>query len=319
MPAPELSPIFATLREGGYRPVDALAMTGDVSQRRYFRLALLGKPASAILALYPLAMRAAERRYRIATALFSGASLRVPAILAAAEDGTWMLTEDLGLETVFDLRSQPFEALETHFRAAVEALPRIAALDRGLVAGLNPALDEALLRRELAMTRRVFFETQGLALDGATVMALEALCERLGSERRVPCHRDLNVRNLLPLAGGEVGIVDHQDLRLGPAAYDLASLLNDSLFPPPAAEERLLSAAGVLDREPYHRAAAQRTLKAVGTYAAFADRSPRYLPLIAPTLRRALEHLARTPETAAVAPRLADAWRGVLADGSLLH
>ena len=38
-------------------------------------------------------------------------------------------------------------------------------------------------------------------------------------------------------------MLDHQDLRLGPPFYDLASLLNDTLFPPPDAEEALLAAA----------------------------------------------------------------------------
>lgn len=286
-------------------------MSGDVSQRRYWRLTLEGGAGTAVLALYPPVLRTAARRYRLATALFEGAGLRVPAILAADREGRWIVTEDLGPATVFDLRDRPFEELEPYFFAAIAALPRIAGLDRNRVAGLNPPLDAALLRRELTLTRGAFFEPRGLALGAEVEAALELLCQRLGDEQRVPCHRDFGVRNLLPL-GAAVGIVDHQDLRLGPPAYDLASLLNDSLFPPAAVEERLLEAAGSVNREHYHRAAAQRTLKAVGTYAMFAERSPRYLPLIAPTLQRALGHLARTPETAELAPDLAERWRGVL-------
>lgn len=289
----------------------ATAMTGDVSQRRYLRLTLEGGAGSAVLALYPPALLTAARRYRLATALFEGVGLRVPAILATDPLGRWIVTEDLGPANVFDLRDQPFDALEHFFFAAVAALPRIAGIDQGLVAGLNPPLDAALLGRELALTRRAFFEPRGLALGAEVETALARLCARLGGEPRVPCHRDFGVRNLLPLGDG-VGIVDHQDLRLGPPAYDLASLLNDSLFPSAELEERLLQAAGIVDREVYHRTAAQRTLKAVGTYAMFSDRSPRYLPLIAPTLQRALVHLARTPETTALAPELAERWSGLL-------
>ena len=105
----------------------------------------------------------------------------------------------------------------------------------------------------------------------------------------------------MPLADGALGVLDFQDLRLGPPAYDLASMLNDSLFPAAELErgwvERFVPAAvGV---EGYLRAVAQRTLKAVGTFARFAERGDaRHLPLVAPTLERAARALSRLPETA---------------------
>lgn len=306
MPIDEFAHLLAPLREQGIDVARIVPLAGDVSQRRYARLHRTRDLGTAVLALYPRPLRTAARRYQLATALFQGVGLRVPAILAADPTGAWIVTEDLGPKTVFDERERPFSELEGYFRSAVAATATIAGLDRARVVGLNPPLDAALLRRELALTERAFFAPRGLALSPAVAAALAALCDRLGAEPAVPCHRDFGVRNLLPLGGG-VGIVDHQDLRLGPRGYDLASLLNDSLFPPAAAEERLLAESGI-EPEAYHRAAAQRTLKAVGTYALFAARSPRYLPLIAPTLGRALFHLGRTPETAAVTPELAVLW-----------
>ena len=97
-------------------------------------------------------------------------------------------------------------------------------------------------------------------------------------------------------------MLDHQDLRLGPPFYDLASLLNDTLFPPPEAEEALLAAVAPspAERVRYHRAAAQRTLKAVGTYATFARRGAnRHLPLIPPTLAQFVKHFDRSRRRAA--------------------
>jgi len=131
------------------------------------------------------------------------------------------------------------------------------------------------------------------------------------------------VRNLMPFPRPQgrqgpaqiIAVLDHQDLRLGPPGYDLASLLNDTLFPPPAAEEELLAAAAPTagQRLGYHRAAAQRVLKAVGTYAAFARRgADRHLPLIPGTLARGLGHLGRLPEGEEIAGALAAAWRPVL-------
>jgi hypothetical protein len=54
----------------------------------------------------------------------------------------------------------------------------------------------------------------------------------------------------------------------------------------------------------------QRGFKAVGTFISFARRgSDRHLPLVAPTLDRALSHLARLAPGAAIAPALRRAWR----------
>jgi aminoglycoside/choline kinase family phosphotransferase len=113
-------------------------------------------------------------------------------------------------------------------------------------------------------------------------------------------------RNLLPDGRGGVALLDFQDLRLGPPAYDLASLLNDSLYAEPELEARIVGAR--LERvggwEGYRRAVAQRCLKAVGTFARFASTGrTRHLRLVPPTLERALRQLVQLPETsAAVAP-----------------
>jgi aminoglycoside/choline kinase family phosphotransferase len=107
-------------------------------------------------------------------------------------------------------------------------------------------------------------------------------------------------------------VLDHQDLRLGPPGYDLASLLNDSLFPPPEIADPLRRVAGV-DERAYRLAAVQRTLKAVGTFAAFAARgSPQHLPLVGPTLRRCLENLQALPEGWGLATRLRRLWHDTI-------
>lgn len=294
-------------------------MAGDVSRRAYLRLRLAGGPA--ILALYPPDLVETCSRYLATTRLLDGAGVRVPEVLDQDCAAGWALLEDLGPRTLYEERGRPWTELAPYFEAAAAAARRIAGLAEPAgdeVAGLNPPLDRALLERELGQTREVLLEPLGVAGGPEVAAALSALCARLGAEPAVPCHRDFGARNLMPLGGpvagsgaARVGVLDHQDLRLGPAAYDLASLLNDSLFPPPELEERLLDAAPV-SRESYHRAAAQRTLKAVGSYAAFARRGAgRHLPLIAPTLARALGHLRRVPETEPLAERFEALWRPI--------
>jgi aminoglycoside/choline kinase family phosphotransferase len=310
----------AWLQSAGFSPREIQPLPGDVSPRRYFR-AVFEDGASAILATYPLEARSACPRFLRTTALLEGAGVRVPRVLAGDCEAGWMLVEDLGPQTLGDWgRGRPWSELGAWFEHALRLADRIARLPCDGLAELNPALGRELLSRELEQTWDLFLEPNGLvsppALAAELREALDAVCGNLGAETPVPCHRDFMVRNLMPLPeAGELAVLDHQDLRLGPPLYDVASLLNDTLFPPPGVEETFLAAAisTPADRTRYHRAAAQRTLKAVGTYASFARRgADRHLPLIPPTLARFVDHFARMPEGESLAARLAVAWRPTL-------
>ncbi|HWN97776.1 MAG TPA: phosphotransferase, partial [Blastocatellia bacterium] len=129
----------------------------------------------------------------------------------------------------------------------------------------------------------------------------KALCWELASRPRVLAHRDYHARNLMMRAGG-MFIIDHQDARMGPASYDVASLLAD----PYTAIERdtgtliehfieLKSRSKTpLDdvkafRYELELMTVQRMLKAIGTYASqSAAGNDVYDPYIAPALDRAL-------------------------------
>jgi hypothetical protein len=320
-PAPETTPRAEaeTWLSGVGRPVRSIvALPGDVSPRRYARVVLAGG-GTAILATYPPEVRDTCPRFLRTTDLLVAAGVPVPRVLAADCAAGFMLLEDLGPRTLADWKGRPWSELGLYFRSAVRLGERIARLPVA-ASELNPPLGAELLRRELAQTWDLFLAPRGLtggaAMTGALGAALDELCARLGAGPLVPCHRDFMSRNLMPVdSQGGVAVLDHQDLRLGPAAYDLASLLNDTLFPPPAVEEDLLAAAlpETTDRTAYHRAAAQRTLKAVGTYTSFALRgSDRHLPLVGPTLARCLAHLSRLPESAALAGDLRRLWQPVL-------
>ncbi len=307
------------LARRGFPVRDATPLPGDVSPRRYLRVEL-SSGGTAILALYPPALEQACRRFASTTALLQEVGVRVPRILAVSHKQEWMLLEDTGSRTLFDLRARGWRHLRPYLEHARAIALRIATLDRDRVAALGPPLDAALLRDELRQTWEVFLRPHGLAGEGELRRrlraALDALCTRLSAETPVPCHRDFMARNLAPLEPAPLlAVLDHQDLRPGPPFYDLASLLNDSLFPPWEMERELLAPVlgGTQDRERYERAAAQRALKAIGTFAAFARRGfDRHLPLIAPTLARALRHLGNLPETRPLAPELARLWEAAL-------
>jgi hypothetical protein len=295
-------------------------LRGDVSSRSYCRVRL-ARGSTAVLASYPVELFPACQRFLTSTRLLQGIEIPVPVVLEADCQAGLMLLEDVGDESLFDLSPRAWNELEPLLEQAVDISCRIRELPTNLVEPLNPVLDGDLLWQELEKTWEVFLRPRALTgsaeLTAALERALRNLCETLGAEPLSANHRDFMARNLmLPSRSGPPVVIDHQDLRLGPRFYDLASLMNDSLFPPHSLETDLLSdlIQTEEDRASYHRAAVQRTLKATGTFAGFAKHgNERHLALIPPTLTRALHHLEHVDETRALVGPLRTAWEPYLA------
>jgi aminoglycoside/choline kinase family phosphotransferase len=308
-------PMDDWLAAAGFPGARIEPLQGDVSPRRYARVS--GPGGTAILATYPPDIRSICLRFLRTTALLQDAGVPVPRVLASSCEEGWMLVEDLGLQTLGEWgRGRPWDEVGPWFERGLDLAERISRIPVESLEGLSSTLDGELLAKELAQTWDLFLEPKGLTGDAALTRslreALDAICSNLGAETPVACHRDFMVRNLMPRPDGSLVVLDHQDLRLGPPLYDLASLLNDTIFPPEDAGDGILGRLGPADRVRYHRAAAQRTLKAVGTYTSFARHgADRHLPLVPPTLARCLEHLARVPESAAVARDLEGVWARV--------
>lgn len=304
--------ILGWLRRQGLKPAVLEPLPGDVSPRRYVRVELAdGK--TRILAVYPPELRSTCSRFLATTDLCRRFKIPVPEVVAGDCQEGFMLLEDVGRSTLFDLRRCAWDELAPYLDHAATLVSRIQGLPADAVGQLNPPLDGELLRREIRLTWDAFLEprrlTGGEELTRALKAALDSVCQRLGAEPSVPTHRDLMARNLVPGEGGRVTVLDHQDLRLGPPGYDLASLLNDSLFPPRGLVDPLLQPLSSEMRASYHRAAVQRTLKAIGTFVSFSQRgSDRHLPLIPPTLTRTLHHLRHLPETSSLVSQLQPIW-----------
>jgi aminoglycoside/choline kinase family phosphotransferase len=154
----------------------------------------------------------------------------------------------------------------------------------------------------------------------------------LSARPRVLCHRDFHPSNLMVDRKGKLRIVDHQDARMGPASYDLVSLLLDRQAAPPSLaevrahrlfliDERRRHGLDALDPDDFAREfrlmTVQRGLKAVGTFSyqtAVCGRAGTYAQFIKPTFQivlQAAEWLGRFPALRkAITERLEDNFAG---------
>ncbi len=242
----------------------------------------------------------AAERFRRTGDLLTNAGLRVPRVLAIDSHRRLVLLEDLGPTTCYDQIDDSGVDVHRWFELAASMIPSILQLDLTSETELMPPLDaEALddeLRGSLAAleewtAHRCSLDWAGLCddLDGIR-LRIRAAVEQHPLQ---PAHRDFMLRNLVPMTGDSLAVIDHQDLRLAPFGYDFASLVNDSVFPAPAVVKDLRRKwLPELGEDDYHWLAAQRTLKAAGTYAwAWSTGNTNHEGLILPTLRRWSNHL----------------------------
>jgi N-acetylmuramate 1-kinase len=293
-------------------------LSGDASTRRYFRLHD-GK-ATRVLALYPEPFEPAELSFAVVRELLAQYGLPVPAILDHDGPRGLLVQDDLGDLTLQEaLRTAPDGAPVELYRQAVDqlvCLQREAARGPQRAACFQIAFDFEKLSWELHYFLKHFVEGhRGCDLTAEDRAALAEGFHRLSEEiagwPRVLCHRDYHSRNLM-VEDDALYWIDFQDARMGPATYDLASLLRDSYVELPeefvaeqaeAFRHRALpgEARGVFERR-FDLMCVQRNLKALGTfgYMATVRENPVYLPYIPRTLAHARRNLARYPELASL-------------------
>lgn len=293
-------------------------LAGDASTRRYFRLR--EGSASHVLALHPEPFVPEESTFVVLRGLLASCGLPVPAIVEADGLRGVLLLQDLGDATLQEvLREAPAGEREELYREATEQL---VTLQREAVRGPRQAVcfqisfDIEKLSWELHYFLKHFLEGHracDLSVEDRSTLseAFHRLSEEIASWPRVLCHRDYHSRNLMRHQG-RLYWIDFQDARMGPATYDLASLLRDSYvdleegFVADRLEEFRQRAVPGEARDVFRRRfelmCVQRNLKALGTfgYMQMVRGNDVYLPYIPRTLAHARRNLARHPELQAL-------------------
>jgi hypothetical protein len=312
------------------RGAKVVPLTGDASDRRYFRV-LLRDDSPQVLAVHPGPIEFAKLPFVNVAKLLSEMPVPVPRILGHSDELGIIALQDLGDVT-----------LQAHLGAASPA--QHAALYRQAVTFIDMlqrrgaelasaeytpygiAFDVEKLTWELQFFTKHFLEAyRGSRISTASreLLAVEyaAIAEELAAEPRVLCHRDYHSRNLM-LHDGSLYIIDFQDARLGPDTYDLVSLLRDSYVDFTesqvdafiafflALRDGRLSAPGDPDefRRRFDLMALQRNLKALGTFGfqTTSRQNTVYIQYIPRTLNLARGNLARYPRFARLRELLAE-------------
>ena len=288
--------------------VEVKQLAGDASSRCYYRLTSARERMSLVLQVadsFP-AEDAARHPFLCAQQLLHAVGVPVPRVLATDGVRGWVLLEDLGDETLQNrgvgpaLYKKSLDIMTRWHREVRLDSPLIPAELKAAAPHFGWAFDEAKLGFEMGFTAEHYFEKMlGMPQDRFLPL-MQKTVGFLSAQPRYFCHRDFHSRNVM-VKGSKLFIIDFQDARMGPLAYDLVSLLWDP-YVRSSEEDRseLLKAwktgLGKMTvpanfEEELERMKIQRLLKAVGSYASFFNRkgNSSYLPHVKPALHDARE------------------------------
>lgn len=211
--------------------IHLLPLKAEASFRSFFRVMIdsdqaTGKAqASGRVLMVSPPEKENNAQFKALVPVFLKAGVRVPALSACRDASGWFLLEDLGdrdLESAYaGVERAP--AIE----AALATLSRIQRIQDPLIGPYTGSR----LRDELGIFREWFLQRLlQIALPQQLDVTMDALAAQPAAQPQCCVHRDYHCRNLLYSTAGEIGVVDFQDALIGPAAYDLASLLHDCYF-----------------------------------------------------------------------------------------
>jgi tRNA threonylcarbamoyl adenosine modification protein YjeE len=339
--AERISAIRTFLDESGFGDAERRPLQGDASTRSYERLVLNGegyilmnaprrpdgppvrdgKPYSAIAHL--------AEDVRAFIALAGGLrdlGYSAPAIYHADSEQGLLIIEDLGDEHIVE--GDPPAAIADRYACAVDFLVDLHGQELPQVLPISPRVEYRIPRYDIdafLIEAELLLDWYLPRLNAPISPAARAAFVTLWRGALQPAIdapltwilRDYHSPNLLWLQEREeiarLGILDFQDAVLGPAAYDLASLLQDARVDiPESTEIALLGRYARARREAdenfepaafvkvYATLASQRATKILGIFARLdmRDGKPQYLrhmPRLWGYLQRSLAHPALAP------------------------
>ena len=261
------------------------------SDRSFWRFVYGDERAIAIE--YDDAKRPENARYASHARLLAEAGVPVPRVLAEVPAQKALALEDIDGDSLEDRAKRRGADLVKLYAPVVKALRALHEKGTELALAQDVTLEPAF-GPELYAWERDLFETfcvkERFGYDGlpAAVRAdLEAVAAELQRQRPVLVHRDFQSSNVLYRTDGSFAFIDFQGMRLGAAAYDLASLLYDPYVP--LGEQARASLARLYPVEKLAFGAVQRLVQALGAFGRLASvGQPQFGRHVAPALQNLL-------------------------------
>lgn len=299
-------------------------LPGDASTRVYYRVEAQGK--SFIVMKMEAFDDQASTPFIVVQKHLASVGVQVPAILDIDPPRGFMLLEDLGDITLLR-RLQEVDSADVERHLYERVIDNLVSMQIFASPQRRPAQLEAFklkfdhekLMWEVNFTMEHFYEKylkrdisaadRKLIHDG-----FSEICTKLANEPTVLTHRDFHSRNIMVPSDDRLVMIDFQDARMGPAQYDLASLLKDSYYQLEEKQiERLIdyyiarweaNSGGRLDRQHFtfifDMMSVQRNYKAIGSFASFLNRrgNATYLKYIGNTFENIRRTLFKYPQYA---------------------
>lgn len=319
-------------------------LAGDASNRRYFRVVLQGSPSGVILmqlaepegfkqseeAVSGSSIQITELPFMNVLAHLRKTGVTVPQLYHYDRDAGLLYLEDFGDLTLAEAcREADRGTIQSLYGEAIRQLVAFQVkgttpADPGCIA-FHRRFDVPLLMWEFDhFLEYGIVARHGKPMAPADEQAIKTefrrIAELLAHQPQVFVHRDYHSRNLM-VDRDRIGIIDFQDALMGPATYDLASLLKDAYIElEEAVVDRLIDGfldglashkQGWADRAAFRRlfdlTSIQRNLKAAGRFV-YIDRvkhNPKFLADIPRVLGYVKRNLAKYPELATLQRHLA--------------
>lgn len=276
----------------------------DASFRRYFRVHCRGQ--SRILMDAPPVKENIEPFISIARHLIS-LGLKAPTIFEYDIASGFILLEDLGDNTFTNLLSADHNEYEL-YRLAVDTLINLHDSPHALNIDLPEYSTDRLIDEALLLSDWYLPKMTSAPLNQQNrnryISCWRSIIDSLPEVDRTLVLRDYHVDNLIRLTGGQCALLDFQDALIGPAAYDLVSLLEDARRDiDPELKQQMLSryfaAFEHLERDSFLRwfavLGAQRHCKVLGIFTRLSVRDGKHhylghLPRVNSLLKSHLDH-----------------------------
>jgi len=289
-------------------------LAGDGSDRCYYRLYSSDMPSPLVLMQLSgqdaQALKDDGYDWVTVAAMLSARGIFVPRVLALLPAHAALIIEDYGDEMlegrVFALaEANDYGRVRTLYSDATSIISRFLAIPRDdRAVWCKRSFDEERFAWELNFfVQKYAGPVAGIEFTPAERLAfaddVRHLSAELAQRPNYFVHRDFHSRNLM-IKDDKLAVIDFQDARLGPAAYDLVSLAFDSYVPFEAETRRQVLQDGLVTiraelgqtvhddiASSWRPMLLQRQLKAIGSFGYLTLDKQRgdYLKYVEPALR----------------------------------